>query len=307
MYPEAMSNDEKISPSTPEDPDNAENKWFRAGINAVAGAIPFAGGFFSAAANVWSEREQERAMEMLRAWMRMLEDELREKQQTMLDVMARLDMHDEEIAARVRSDEYQSLLKKAFRNWAGTESRKKQEYIRNILTNAAATQLVSDDVVFLFMEWLQDYSEFHFAVIGELYKHEGSTRGEIWTNLGRRNVREDSADADLFKLLIRDLSTGGIIRQHRETDYYGNFINRTPQRTGPRPKPVPGAPKVAKSAFDDAERYELTALGKQFVHYAMTELTLKLSYPGQFTAPEGEQQDPQTSPKTPGGAEEPPR
>ena len=32
------------------------------------------------------------------------------------------------------------------------------------------------------------------------------------------------------------------------------------------------------SAFDDSERYELTALGKQFVHYAMTEVTVKIEY-----------------------------
>ena len=33
-----------------------------------------------------------------------------------------------------------------------------------------------------------------------------------------------------------------------------------------------------KSAFDDTEQYELTALGQQFVHYAMTELSLKIAY-----------------------------
>lgn len=295
--------DDGPNPDDPKKP--GAGKWIRAGMNAAGGAIPFAGGFLSAAAGVWGENEQEEAMNVLRAWMKMLEDEIREKQRTMLDVMARLDMHDEEIAARVRSDEYQSILKKAFRSWAGTESRKKQEYIRNILTNAAATRLVSDDVVFLFMDWLQDYSEFHFAVIGELYKNKGSTRREVWENLGRERVREDSADADLFKLLIRDLSTGGIIRQHRETDYHGNFITRTPQRTGPRPKPVPGAAKVAKSAFDDEERYELTALGEQFVHYAMNELTLKLEYRPEddVNVREGDPQPTTPSPTSPDAAQ----
>jgi hypothetical protein len=293
-----------------QDPHDAKKpgsgKWIRAGMNAVSGAIPLAGGLLSAAAGVWGENEQEEMLNVLRAWMQMLEDELREKQRTIVDVMARLDMHDEEIAARVRSDEYQSILKKAFRNWAGTESRKKQEYIRNILTNAAAARLVSDDVVFLFMDWLQEYSEFHFAVIGELYKNEGSTRRQIWENLGRERVREDSADADLFKLLIHDLSTGHIIRQHRETDYYGRFVTRTPQRTGPRPKPAPGAAKVAKSAFDDEDRYELTALGKQFVHYAMTELTLKLKYePEDVSGPEGDPQPTKPSPRSPDDAQPP--
>ena len=268
---------------TDDQPDNSNaeahprNKWVRSALNVAGGAIPFAGGFIAAASNVWGEAEQERALEALRAWIRMLEDELKEKQRTILEIMARLDMHEERIAERVRSSEYQSLVKQAFRNWAGTESRKKQDYIRNILTNAASASIVSDDVVRLFVKWLHDYSELHFAVIGELYKNPGSTRGEIWNNLGKGQVREDSADADLFRLLIRDLSTGGIIRQHRETDYAGNFIPKKviPSRSGPR-----GAQRTMKSAFDDGESYELTSLGQQFVHYAMNEVTVRIEYRG---------------------------
>jgi hypothetical protein len=206
--------------------------------------------------------------------MKMIEDEIREKQKTILEIFSRLNMHEEEIAKRVKSAEYQSLLKKAFRNWSGTESAKKQEYIRNILCHAAATTLVSDDVISLFIEWLQTYSEFHFSVIGEIYRNPGSTRAEMWENLGRGPVREDSADADLFKLLIRDLSTGGIIRQHRETDGAGNFIARQRARTGRRSMGV----RTLKSAFDDTEEYSLTALGDQFVHYAMNELTIKIAF-----------------------------
>ena len=67
-------------------------------------------------------------------------------------------LHDEEISARVRSDEYQSLLKKAFRDWAGAESDNKQKFVRNILSNAAASNMTSDDVVRLFLDWLHDYS-----------------------------------------------------------------------------------------------------------------------------------------------------
>jgi len=32
------------------------------------------------------------------------------------------------------------------------------------------------------------------------------------------------------------------------------------------------------SAFDREEKYELTSLGQQFVHYAMTNLPLKIEY-----------------------------
>jgi hypothetical protein len=249
-------------------------KYARGASQLAGGGIPFAGGLFSAAAGHWSEREQRRVNEFLHAWMKMLEDELREKRQTIADITTRLDMQDEKIAERVRSDEYQSLLRKAFRNWAGVESTKKREYIRNILTNAASSDLTSDDVVSLFIEWLQTYSEFHFAVIGDIYHNPGATRSDIWRRLGKGEPREDSAEADLYKLLFRDLSTGGIVRQHRETDYAGNYLAKQKK---PSQSSGSGVRRL-KSAFDDQENYELTALGRQFVHYAMQEIVRKIEY-----------------------------
>jgi len=254
--------------------DDRRKSLARAAIQAVGGAIPFAGGLFSAASGYWSEREQARVNEFLRTCMKMLEDELHEKQTTIADIVSRVDMHDEEIAERVKSAEYQSLVKKAFRNWAGAESEKKREYIRNILSNAAGSRLTSDDVISLFIDWLQTYSEFHFTVIGDIYNHPGATRGGIWRRVGKGSPREDSAEADLYSLLFRDLSTGGVIRQHRETDYDGNFIPK-PKGGGSRRGSNSGA---MKSAFDDEEPYELTALGQQFVHYAMSEVTTKIKY-----------------------------
>ena len=244
----------------------------RGALQALGGAIPFIGGLLSAAANYWSEYEQEQVNSFLRSWLGMLEDELREKQTVIGEIIVRLDMHDDEIKARVRSEEYQTLLRRVFRNWAGVESAKKQEYIRNILTNAASVRVVSDDVLMLFIEWLQKYSEFHFAIIADIYHHSGTTRASIWNRLGKGHVREDSADADLFKVLIRDLSTGAVIRQHRETDYAGNFVPKQ------RSKSRSSASRALKSAFDDSEQYELTALGRQFVHYAMTETSVKIEY-----------------------------
>jgi hypothetical protein len=248
-------------------------QYLRAAMNAAGGAIPLLGGLLSATAGFWSEKEQDEINRFIRAQIKMMLDEMREKHRVLGEVIVRLDMHDEEIKKRIRSDEYQAILKKAFRNWAGTESRKKQEYVRNLLSNAAAARFVSDDVVLLFLEWLNQYSEFHFSVVAQIYSAPGITRAGIWEALEKEDVREDSAEADLFKLLVRDLSTGGVIRQHRETDYQGNFIARRapPARKGP-------AGRTMKSAFDESEQYELTALGKQFIHYVMNELTPKIAY-----------------------------
>lgn len=242
------------------------------GLEVAGGLIPFAGGVLSAAASAWSGNDQERINGFLTHWLQMLRDEILEKEQTILEIAQRLDLQDKKITERMDSKEYQSLLKKAFREWSAAESDNKCEYVRNILANAAATTIVSDDVVKMFLDWLKTYSEFHFQVIGAVYKNKGITRGGVWQQLGRETVREDSADADLYKLLIRDLSMGGIIRQHVERDYYGAPIRR---QTVSRPKGSGSKPPV--SAFDDNEPYELTELGQQFVHYAMTDLPLRIS------------------------------
>lgn len=246
----------------------------RAGLDVAGGAIPFAGGFLSAIAGMWGERQQQKWNDFFRHWAKMLQDELREKQQTIVEIMARLDLHDEKIEQRIRSNEYQSLTKKAFREWAGTESEEKRVYIRNILANAAGSTMTPDDVIRLFLDWIAKFSELHFAVIGTVYNSSGITRGEIWSRIGKNEVREDSAEADLYKLLFHDLSTGHIIRQYRETTYDGQFVK---QSTGGRRHRGDASPYMT-SAFEDEKSYVLTELGEQFVHYAMTDLPPKIEY-----------------------------
>jgi hypothetical protein len=245
----------------------------RGALNVVGGLVPFAGGLLAAAASAWSENEQHKINDFLHHWIQMLAAEMREKQQTILEILSRIDMSDEKTAERVESSAYQALMRKAFRDWSGAESESKRTMVRNLLVNAAGSRVASDDVVKLFLDWLDTYSEFHFEVIGTIYNNAGITRGGVWHKLGRPAAREDSSEADLFRLLFRDLSTGGIVRQHRETDYAGNFMAKRSARAAPK-----GEAKTMKSAFDDEEQYELTALGQQFVHYAMTDVPPKLNF-----------------------------
>lgn len=243
----------------------------RAGLNAASAAIPFVGGILSAAATAWSETEQQQVNKVFEQWLQMLEDELKDKAKTIAEIMARLDMQDADTVERIESPEYQALLKKAFRKWSSIDSGDKRRKIRNLLANAAATNLTSDDVVRLFIDWLEDYSDFHFEVIGEIYRNPHISRGQIWQNLRKSEVREDSAEADLYKLLIRDLSTGGVIRQYRETDGYGNFVKKRKPAGSSRSNTM-------KSTFDFEEEYVLTDIGTQFVHYAMNEITARIEF-----------------------------
>ena len=109
-----------------------------------------------------------------------------------------------------------------------------------------------DDLVRLFIQWIDYYHEAHFAVIRAVYKEPGSTRADIWESLHGEPVREDSAEADLFKLLMRHLSMGSVVHQHRATTGEGQFIRKQPTRT-----PRGTGSRVMKSAFDDGEQYEL--------------------------------------------------
>ena len=132
--------------------------------------------------------------------------------------------------------------------------------------------MCSDDVIRLFIDWLELYHEIHFAVIREIYKSPGTTRYDIWAELSGELPREDSAEADLFRLLIRDLSTGGVIRQARDTDSLGRFLRKKhPKRKG-------SLPSTTESAFEDKKPYVPTELGQQFVHYTMNEVVQRIGH-----------------------------
>src|SRR3954467_5952987 len=97
-----------------------------AALNDLGGLVPLIGGVFSAAAGMWSEAEQEKLNSFFKHWLEMLRAEAAEKQRTIIEIAQRLDLHDEAIADRVASQEFQSLLRKGFRDWPGAESEEKR-------------------------------------------------------------------------------------------------------------------------------------------------------------------------------------
>lgn len=129
------------------------------------------------------------------------------------DIASRFEALGHQIDERIQSQEYLALVRRAFRAWDRADTDQKRKYIANLVSNSAGTRLCSDDVIRLFIDWLDTYDEAHFAVIQQIYKTPGSTRYDIWCTVYGELPREDSAEADLFKMLIRDLSTGGVIRR----------------------------------------------------------------------------------------------
>ena len=246
--------------------DGSKRKYARF-IVAALSSIPWIGGLIGAGASFSAEIEQGKVNELHRLWLAEHQQKARELVGTLTDIFARLENFGEEIRERIESPEYLNLVKKCFRSWDAADTQDKKQMLKKLITNACAIKLCPDDLVRLFIAWIDQYDESHFLVIKEIYRHPRSTRAQIWDTIHDVRPREDSAEADLFRYLIRDLSTGGVIRQERETDGYGNFYKRDTRGQGRET-----SSRVMESSFEATKPYVLTALGKQFVHYVMEDV-----------------------------------
>jgi hypothetical protein len=239
-------------------------------VMAALGSIPWVGGFISAVIDLKLEERDIREDNLQTKWLDEHGRKLERLSRTLNEIAVRFESLGEQIDDRIQSEEYLDLVRRAFRAWDRADTDEKRRYVANLVSNASGTTLCSDDVVRLFIDWLDTYHEAHFAVIREIYRNPGCTRLAIWQAIHGEIPREDSAEADLFRLLIRDLSTGGVVRQERATTADGRFLKQ-PRSRSRRP-----ASQTMQSAFEDTKPYVLTELGEQFVHYTMTEVVPRI-------------------------------
>lgn len=253
----------KLTPS-------GRKRFFKKFLLAALGSIPWIGGFISTMASLKTETGDVKADDMRTQWLSEHQRKIEMLANTLNDIAERFEKLGEQIDERLQSEEYLNIVRCAFRTWDQADTDEKRKYVANLVANASGTRLCSDDIVRLFIDWLNNYHEAHFAVVREIYNNPGATRYDIWMEIYGQIPREDSSEADLYKLLIRDLSTGGVIRQERETTVDGKFLRKNPrQYKGPKPKTM-------ESAFEDKKPYVLTALGQKFVQYTMTDTLRRL-------------------------------
>ena len=239
-------------------------------VLAALGSIPWVGGFLSAAANYKTEEGALLQDSIQTQWLEEHQTKLIALRETLRDVQKRFETMGEVVEERIQSEEYLGLVRKAFRAWDDADTEEKRRYAANVVTNAAGTRVCSDDVVRLFLDWLELFHEAHFAVIREIYENPGTTRFDIWSDLYGEVPKDNSAEADLFKVLIRDLSTGGVVIQEKDVNQLGQYVRKRPTRSrGP-------APTTMETPFEGTKPYVLTELGKQFVHYTMNEVVTRI-------------------------------
>jgi hypothetical protein len=193
-------------------------------VLAALSSIPRVGGFLSAAADYKVEEGSLRQDSLQTQWLEEHQTKIGALRGILQEIHGRFESMGASIDERIQSKAYLGLVRKAFRAWDEADTDEKRRYAANIVTNAAGTRVCSDDVVRLFIDWLVIYHEAHFAVIREIFDNPGSTRYDIWSAIYGEIPRDDSAEADLFKLLMRDLSTGGVVRQPRDAIHNGISI-----------------------------------------------------------------------------------
>ncbi|MFC1655280.1 hypothetical protein ACFL3C_00235 [Patescibacteria group bacterium] len=252
--------------------DEGKRKSHARFVLAALGSIPWVGGFLGAMAAKDAEKEQGGINQLQQLWLQEHEEKIQKLGYVLFQILSRLEKFGEEIEERIESSHYLDLVRKGFRSWDQADTEEKRELIKKLLTSAGAIKLCPDDLVRLFIDWIDKYHEAHFKVIKEIYQKPGITRGDIWDNVKGERPREDSAEADLFKLLIHDLNVGRVIRQARDTDGAGNFLKKTRVKSARGLSPS----RTMESAFENSKPYVLTELGKQFVHYTMEEVVTQI-------------------------------
>mgnify|MGYP001560423805 FL=1 len=241
-------------------------KYVRFALAALS-SIPGVG-LISAFSNLAAEADQETVNDLLRMWIQEQKEKIRELGITVEDILKRLDKFGEEVHKRLEDPAYLALVRQTFRSWNDAATQDKRQMFKQLITNAGAITLCPDSLVRLFITWLNQYHEDHFQVIKQIYENKGITRGSIWDHIHSERPRENSAEADLYRYLIRELSTGGVIRQSRETNEYGEFVRQSTKGTR---HSSGSSSSTMESSFEDTKPYELTGLGSQFVRYVMTE------------------------------------
>ena len=247
------------------------NKYKRFVLAALS-SIPWIGGLIGTAASLSAESEQGEINDLQKLWVEEHKEKTKKLAQSLGEIFERLDNFDEEVQQRIESPEYLALVKRCFRSWDEADTDERKEMLKRLITNAGASTLCSDDLVRLFIHWIDLYHETHFRVMRQIYRQPRITRGQIWDGISSQRPREDSSEADLFKYLIRDLSTGGVIRQERQTDYLGRYVKK---ESGSHNSEPPS--RTMESAFENTKPYVMTELGKQFLHYVMDDVAPRLS------------------------------
>tara|TARA_R110002096_G_scaffold427166_1_gene637672 strand:- start:208 stop:1194 length:987 start_codon:yes stop_codon:yes gene_type:complete len=273
-----MMDEVEQKPGTPADDEpqqldilGAEQGTFGRVILAAFSAVPW----IAMMAALSAEAAQGKVNKVFQATLNEHKGKLDELQAGLTEMGRRIDSFGPDAQARIQDESYLEVVRKGFRVWDRCSTKDKRDRVFALLTNAASTSVVEDDIVRLFLDWIDRYHDAHFGIIREVSKSRGLTRLDIWRQMGGADQlpKENSSEADLFRMLIDDLSRGRVIRQEREYNaHHDRFVKPPPKKRAPKGQADP----FYESTWEGTKPYELSELGKDFVHYVLQEAVTRL-------------------------------
>lgn len=213
---------------------------------AALSSIPWVGGFLSTAANLRRIEARMQVNQLHRQWLEEHRVKMNRLGQTLLAIMQRLETFGEEANTRLESDIFLEVVRQGFRLWDQADNEEKRQLITRLLINAGVASVEAFERIRLYQDWIARYHAAHFGLIRVIHQRLGHTLEKPEKEPAAMQNGNLNAAVEWQALLLRDLEAGGVIRQQKTTE--------------------------AHSASMTAEDFELTALGRQFVHLTMNEL-----------------------------------
>jgi hypothetical protein len=237
--------------------------WARAIAVAIASAIPGVASIAAAQQSLRDDRLAAEVREILEDWLESLEHRVVLLRRDTNWLIGRIEELGDEAIVSAQRPEFLTLVRKAFMAWDRADSDSKRHYLVQLLVNHAGAPLTDDDVVRLFVDWIDRFDESHFRILRSVYRHRPANKLIAGRELfGAQLPVDASAKAGLFRELWRELNMGSLVRDARAIEG-GRFRRKETSRT----------PRGARSPYldptFDEDEVELTELGSEFVQYVL--------------------------------------
>jgi hypothetical protein len=111
----------------------------------------------SAAATYKAGESDIKRDDLLRDWLLEHHEKLQSLRATLAKMVGRLESFGQEVEDRITSQDYLGLVRKTLRQWDQADTDEKRGLLVQLITNAGGTRVCSDDILRLFLDWVDVY------------------------------------------------------------------------------------------------------------------------------------------------------
>lgn len=132
------------------------------------------------------------------------------------DIFSRFDGLYENISKRLTDPGYLNIVNTAFSLWSFFREAEKIRCIKNLIVNAAATRLCSDEILIQLVKWLSDFQAMHFNILKEMKQNSIMPYEHIEKTILKGKGNSKTPEAYYCKSALNDLIFKGLIEKDKE-------------------------------------------------------------------------------------------